>query len=106
MKTAYIEGKKWKQELQQFLLSNKSTSHATTTVARCVLLFNQTISGQSPELESKTSLNKRKIAKANIETAKQKNKAYYDKKDAVDESDIQETNNLICLQQGMSKLSP
>ena len=106
MKTAQIEGKKWKQELQRFVLSYRSTPHATTKVAPCVLLFNRTISGHLPELERRRVLNKRKIAKANIETAKQKNKAYYDKKQGVHESDIQEGNNLICLQQKKNKLSP
>ena len=106
MKTAQIEGKKWKQELQRFLLSYRSTPHATTKVASCVLLFNRTIRGQLPELEHRKALNKHAIAKENIRTARQKNQDYYDKQHRVQESAIQEGDTVICLQQKKNKLTP
>ena len=106
MKTAQIEGKKWKQELQRFLLSYRSTPHATTKVAPCVLLFNRTIRGQLPELVSRKVLNKHAIAKENIQTGKHKNKNYYDKQHRVQESAIQEGDTVICLQQKKHKLTP
>ena len=106
MKTAQIEGKKWKQELQRFLLSYRSTPHATTKVAPCVLLFNRTIRGQLPELASRKVLNKHAIAKENIQTAKHKNKTYYDQQHRVQESAIQEGDTVICLQQKKHKLMP
>lgn len=77
LKTAQVEGR---QELQQFLLTHRSTPHAMTKIAPCVLLFNRPIQGHLPELECKKVLNKHKIAKENIETKKQNNKVYYDKK--------------------------
>jgi hypothetical protein len=53
LKTAEIEGKNWKQELQRFLLQYRSTPHQTTKVAPCELLFNRQIRGYLPELTRK-----------------------------------------------------
>ena len=50
MKTATLEGKNWRQELQRFLLNYRPTPHATTKVPPCKLLFNRMIQGTLPEL--------------------------------------------------------
>ena len=39
MKTSILENKNWRQELQRFLLSYRSTPHKTTGAALCELLF-------------------------------------------------------------------
>ena len=41
IKTATLEGKNWRQELQRFLLNYRSTPHAITKVPPCELLFNR-----------------------------------------------------------------
>ena len=80
IKTATLEGKNWRQELQGFLLNYWSTPHATTKVPPCELLFNRKIQGALPELTSKKVINKHKEAKENIDKRKNTNKKYYDVK--------------------------
>ena len=58
LKTAEIEGKNWKQELQRFLLQYRSTPRQTTKVAPCELLFNRQIRGYLPELTRKKVVNR------------------------------------------------
>ena len=67
LKTAEIENKNWKQELQRFLLQYRSTPHQTTKVAPSELLFNRKIRGYLPELTHKKVINKHKMAKTNLE---------------------------------------
>ena len=55
MKTATLEGKNWRQELQRFLLNYRPTPHATTKVPPCKLLFNRMIQGTLPELTLRRS---------------------------------------------------
>ena len=107
LQLAKIENKSWRQELQKFLLSFRSTPHCTTKVAPCELLFNRTIRGKLPELTSKSNkvVNKHKMAKANIETQKEKNKAYYDERKRAKEADINIEDTVICLQPARNKLS-
>ena len=77
LKTAEIEGKNWRQEMQQFLLQYSSTPHQTTKVAPSELLFNRKIRGYLPELTNKKVINK--MAKPNLEKKKEENKEYYDR---------------------------
>ena len=79
LKTAEIEGKNWRQELQRFLLQYHSTPHQTTKVAPSELLFNRKIRGYLPELTNKKVINKHKMAKTNLEKKKEENKEYYDR---------------------------
>ena len=51
MKTAQIEGKSWSRELQKFLLSNRSTSHATTGVSPAELLFGRNVRSKLHQFE-------------------------------------------------------
>ena len=90
LQSAKIENKNWRQELQKFLLSFRSTPHCTTKL---------------PELTSNKVVNKHKMAKANIETQKEKNKAYYDERKRAKEADIDIGDTVICLQQARNKLS-
>ena len=106
LQTAQLEGKNWKQELQRFLLTYRTTPHVTTKVPPCELLFNRTIRGQLPELPAKKVLNKHKQAKENIEKKKAQNKEYYDKKHNTKESEIKEGDTVICLQKRTNKLAP
>ena len=106
LQTAQLEGKNWKQELQRFLLTYRTTPHVTTKVPPFELIFNRTIRGQLPELPAKTVINKHKQAKDNIEKKKAQNKEYYNKKHKAKESEIKEGNTVICLQKRTNKLAP
>ena len=106
LQTAQLEGRNWKQELQRFLLTYRTTPHVTTKVPPCELLFNRTIRGQLPELLAKKVLNKHKQAKENIEKKKAQNKEYYDKRHNTKESEIKEGDTVICLQKRTNKLTP
>ena len=106
LQTAKIEGRKWKQELQRFLLNYRSTPHSTTKVAPCELLFNRKVSGHLPELASNKVINKHELAKANIEKQKLANKKYYDKRHSVRESEIKVGDTVMCRQRKNNKLTP
>ena len=105
MKACAIEGTPWKQELQRFLLSYRTTPHKTTNVAPCELLYNRTIKGQLPQITKQKCPNKHKIAKENIERKKKSNKEYHDKHCRATESDIKEGDTVICLQPKRNKLT-
>ena len=106
LQTAQLEERKWKQELQRFLLSYRVTLHAATKIAPCELLFNRTVKGHLPELPSKKILNWHKEAKENIETSQERNKEDYDKIHHTKESIIKEGDIVICLQKKRNKLTP
>ena len=106
MKTATLEGKNWRQELQRFLLNYRPTPHATTKVPPCKLLFNRMIQGTLPELTTKKVTNKHKEAKKNIGKRKNTNKKYYDIKKRAKASNIKEGDTVIFEQKPVNKLSP
>ena len=106
LKTAQIEGKPWKQELQRFLLAYRATPHTTTKVAPSELLFNRTIRGHLPELRSNKVVNKHDYAKTNIEKSRVINKQNYDRTHNARESGIQVGDTVICRQKKQNKLSP
>ncbi len=106
IKTATLEGKNWRQELQRFLLNYRSTPHATTKIPPCELLFNRKIQGTLPELTTKEVIDKHKEAKENIDKRKNINKKYYDVKKRTKASNIKEGDTVICERKPVNKLSP
>ncbi len=104
IKTATLEGKNWRQELQRFLLNYRSTPHATMKIPPCELLFNRKIQGTLPELTTKEVIDKHKEAKENIDKRKKINKKYYDVNTKA--SNIKEGDTVICEQKPVNKLSP
>ena len=48
--TSVMEGKNWRQALQRFLLSYRSSPHTTTDMSPAELLFNRKIRGQLPDM--------------------------------------------------------
>ena len=78
LKTAKVEGKNWRQELQRFLLLYRQTPHTTTKVAPCELLFNRRIKGLLPEMRRTEVVDRHEEAQKNIEKSKAEGKNYYD----------------------------
>ena len=106
LQTAKLEGRPWKQELYRFLLSYRTTPHATTKVAPCELLFNRTIRGHLPELRDSTVVDKHDRAKDNIEKSKQRNKSTYDRVHKARKSNIIVGDIVLCKQDKQNKLTP
>ena len=78
------------------IISNNAPQHDKSST--CELLFTRTIRGKLPELTSNKVVSKHKMAKVNIETQKDKNKVYYDKRKHAKEADVEMGNTVICLE--------
>ena len=65
LKTAKIDQRPWKQELQRFLLQYRTTPHCSTGVPPAELLFNRTVQGQLPTLEKHKVVNTHKEERQN-----------------------------------------
>lgn len=81
VKSAFIEGKNWKQELYKFLRQYRATPHAATGYTPFRLLFQREPSTRLPEIptndrDAKTD----EIARRNDEVSKSRSKAYEDKR--------------------------
>jgi len=81
IKSAYVEGKNWKQELFRFLRQYRATPHTSTGYTPFRLLFQREPSTRLPEItkpgpERKTD----EIARRNDERSKSHSKEYEDRK--------------------------
>ena len=106
IQTAHAEHRKWKQELQRFLLNYRTTPHTTTKVPPAQLLFNRVVKGKLPVLERKAKvINRHAEATRNDEERKQSAKIYADSKRRAKHSEIQIGDTVICQQKKQNKLS-
>ena len=101
MKACDIEGKPWKQELQRFFLSYRTTPIRQPTSPPASY---STIARQKDKLQNKNALTNIKWQKK-ISNGKKNNKEYYDKHCRATESDINERDTVICLQPKRNKLT-
>ena len=106
LKTAHIEDKKWKHELQKFLLNYRSTPHTTTKVASAELHSIDKSEDFCPRSQVRKLLKKHKLAHDNIIARKDTNKIYHDTYQKVMESDINVGDAVICKQRKTNKLTP
>ncbi|XP_065066071.1 uncharacterized protein K02A2.6-like [Rhopilema esculentum] len=105
IRAACIENRNWRQELQRFLLSYRSTPHATTKIAPSELLYNRVIRGKLPCL-IKTSKSKRhREAQENDAVGKEKMKSYADKRRHTKISDIKVGDTVLLKQDKKNKFS-
>jgi hypothetical protein len=56
MKAAEVEGKRWQDEINKFLLSYRSSPHSVTGVPPATLMFNRAIRTKLPQLRSEKSI--------------------------------------------------
>ena len=70
LKTAKLQGRSWKQELNRFLLQYRTTPHCTTGVPPSELLFNRTVKGKLLVITKKIIVNRHKEARDNEERRK------------------------------------
>ncbi|XP_065060965.1 uncharacterized protein K02A2.6-like [Rhopilema esculentum] len=105
IRAACIENRNWRQELQRFLLSYRSTPHATTKIAPSELLYNRVIRGKLP-CSIKTSKSKRhREAQENDAVGKEKMKSYADKRRHTKISDIKVGDTVLLKQDKKNKFS-
>ena len=81
IRAACIENRNWRQELQRFSLSYRSTPHATTKIAPSELLYNRVIRGKLPCLVKKTKSKRHREAQENDVVGKGRSKAMQTKED-------------------------
>ena len=98
IKTAKIEEKDWREELNEFLLSYRTTPHSVTGVSTAELLFNRQLRTLIP------SVNKSKEADCKIKQSK--SKQYADLKRRAKSSDINVGDEVLVKQAKLNKYSP
>ena len=76
LKTAKIEQRPWRQELNRFLLQYRTSPHCSTRVPPAELLFNRTVKGQLPVLQKKSNVNRHKEARRNERKRQEYNRKY------------------------------
>ena len=104
--TAHVEHRKWKQELQRFLLNYRTTPHMTTKVPPAQLSFTKVVKGTLPVLERKSKVVDRHLeAGLHNEATKESAKTYTDFKRRVKQSEIKSGDTVLCQQQQKNKLT-
>ena len=105
LKTAKIEGRPWKQELNRFLLQYKTTPHTTTGVPPAELLFNRTVQGKLPVLQKKNVTNRHREARKNEEKRQKYNKEYANDRRNAKKSGIKVGDHVLIKQEKKNKLT-
>ena len=93
VKSAYVEGKNWKQELYRFLRQYRATPHTSTGYTPFQLLFQREATTRLPEITKQETIRDRRIdmdeiARQNDERSKSHSKTYQDKKNHARKSEI------------------
>ena len=104
LKTAKLDGRPWRQELQRFLLHYRTTPHRTTGVPSAELLFNRTVRGKLPVLKKRVV---RRHSEARKMDAKRQsyNKQYADEKRHAKKSSIKVGDCVLIRQERRNKLT-
>ena len=104
--TAKVEGKKWQQEPNRFLLQFRSTPHTVTKVPPAELLFKRTVRGTLPGLKIHKMVNRHKQAVENEKERTAYNKSYADTHCIANKNEIQIGDSVLVLQEKKHKLMP
>ncbi|CAB4045072.1 Transposon Tf2-9 poly [Paramuricea clavata] len=105
LKTATLEGRPWKQELNRFLLQYRTTPHCTTGVPPSELLFNRVIKGKLAVINSKKIVNRHKEARDNEKTRQERNREYANQRRNTRKSDLQVGDYVLVRQEKKNKLT-
>lgn len=105
LKTAKLEGRPWKQELNRFLLQYRTTPHCTTGVPPSELLFNRIIKGKLPVISNKRVVNRHKEARDNERTRKERNREYANNRRHAKKSELQVGDYVLIKQEKENKLT-
>ena len=105
LKTATLEGRPWKQELNRFLLQYRTTPHCTTGVPPSEQLFNRVIKGKLPVINSKKIVNRHKEARDKEKTRQERNREYANQRRNTRKSDLQVGDYVLVRQEKKNKLT-
>ena len=105
LKTATLEGRPWKQELNRFLLQYRTTPHCTTGVPPSELLFNRVVKGKIPVINKKKVVNRHSEARDNETKRKERNREYADQRRNTRKSEIKIGDYVFVKQEKKNKLS-
>jgi hypothetical protein len=103
LKTAKLEQRPWKQEMNWFLLQYRTSPHCSTGVPPAELLFNRTVKGQLPVLHQESNVNRHKEARDNERKRQEYNEKYDLRVHRSRKDDIQVGDHVLVRQ---NKLSP
>ena len=106
--TAHVEGKDWHIDMYTFLMNYQATPHATTGVSPALLHLEREIRIKVPQVEVKLSdALSAALQSAHFKDrqAKQKIKAYADKRNRASPADIKPENQVLLQQAKQNKLS-
>ena len=102
IRTAHAEGKNWRPALNQFLLNYRATAHVTTGVSPAELLFGRPIRTKLPEPAAAAQ---NSTARKRDAGAKDKMKAYADRKTGARSSPVKEGDTVLLKQKKENKFS-
>lgn len=109
MRIAHAEGKNWREELNRFLLTYKSTPHSTTGKSPAELLFKRKLTVKIPELvnveEEKVEVSNQAVRDQDTQR-KQFNKDYVDKRFHTRDRNVREGDSVLLEKKKENKLSP
>ena len=105
LKTAKIEQRPWRQELNRFLLQYRTSPHCSTRVPPAELLFNRTVKGQLPVLQKKSNVNRHKEARINERKRQEYNEKYDCRAHRSRKDDIKQGDHVLVRQNKKNKLS-
>ena len=105
IRTAHIEGKDWRHELDPFLLSYRATPHAMTGASPAKIMFGRDIRTKLPQLYTSEQSPVLDSAIARGQRNKQKMQQYSDKKNRAQPSAVKEGDMVLLKQPKTNKLS-
>ena len=110
LKIANVEGKNWKQELQNFLRAYRTTPHCTTHKSPSELLFNRKVRTRLPELKANANPSSDDLTgdtdlRCRDTEAKDKMKQYADDRHRAREHSLHSGDTVIVKQPKQNKLS-
>ena len=104
LKTAKLDGRPWRQELQRFLLHYRTTPHRTTGVPPAELLFSRTVRGKLPVLKKRV-VRRHSEARKMDKKRQSYNKQYADEKLHAKKSSIKVGDCVLIRQERRNKLT-
>jgi len=105
LKIAQVEGRDWKEELQTFLLSYRSTPQSTTGASPARLMFGREIRTKLPELRPQETLMDEEIRDRDWQKKIQQ-KRYADEKRHAEPCDLKPGDKVLLKNTERGKLSP
>ena len=106
LKTARIESRPWKQDLNRFLLQHRTTPRCATGVPPAELLFNRTVQGMLPVLQLKNIVNRHKEARENEDKRQKYSRRYANERRNAKESETGVGDHVLVKQPRANKLTP